>query len=113
MLYTASPDTQSQRTRYIPKDARSVKEVLTDLLTNLIVLPEDWDALDSEVRETIRQGTDVDTGLDRLVAHNLLTDYQANRVRAGTTFGLILGNYRVLERIGAGGMAVVFKGEHM
>src|SRR5439155_6716906 len=37
---------------------------------------------------------------------------QAARVRAGTTFGLILGNYRVLERLGAGGMAVVFKAEH-
>ena len=113
MMLTADLEPQSQRTRYIPKDARSVKDFLSDLLTNLIVLPEDWEALDRDLQETIRDGTNVDTALDRLVAHNLLTDYQANRVRAGTTFGLILGNYRVLERLGAGGMAVVFKGEHM
>ena len=29
--------------------------------------------------------------LNLLVDHNLLTPYQANRVRAGTTFGMILG----------------------
>ncbi len=113
MLITAGLESQSQRTRYIPKDARSISDLLADLLTGRILLPEDWEALDRDVQETIRDGNDVDTALDRLVAHNLLTDYQANRVRAGTTFGLVLGNYRVLERLGAGGMAVVFKGEHM
>src|SRR5262249_38056888 len=48
-----------------------------------------------------------------LVQHQLLTEYQAARIEAGTTFGLVLGNYRVLDRLGAGGMAVVFKAEHI
>src|SRR5205085_12626789 len=48
-----------------------------------------------------------------LVRHGLLTPYQAARVEAGTLFGLILGNYRILDRIGAGGMGVVFKAEHI
>ena len=51
--------------------------------------------------------------LPLLVKHNLLTDYQAARVDAGTTFALILGSYRVLDRIGAGGMGIVFKAEHI
>ena len=34
-------------------------------------------------------------------------------MRARHHVRLVLGNYRVLERLGAGGMAVVFKGEHM
>ena len=43
----------------------------------------------------------------------LLTEYQAARIDAGKTLGLILGNYRVLDRLGAGGMGVVFKAEHL
>src|SRR5207247_5220008 len=34
-------------------------------------------------------------------------------ISAVTTFGLILGNYRVLDRLGAGGMGVVFRAEHI
>jgi response regulator RpfG family c-di-GMP phosphodiesterase len=48
-----------------------------------------------------------------LVQAGLLTNYQLDRVMAGTTHGLILGNYRVLERLGSGSMGVVFLGEHM
>src|SRR5439155_7738705 len=50
--------------------------------------------------------------IDRLARHNLLTAYQAGRVKAGTVYGLVLGNYRVLDRVGAGGMGIVFKAEH-
>jgi response regulator RpfG family c-di-GMP phosphodiesterase len=48
-----------------------------------------------------------------LAAAGLLTDYQVDRVLAGTTHGLVLGNYRVLDRLGAGGMGVVFLAEHL
>src|SRR5207248_2885072 len=47
-----------------------------------------------------------------LVKANLLTQYQLDRVLAGTLHGLILGNYKVLERLGAGTMGVVFLAEH-
>jgi response regulator RpfG family c-di-GMP phosphodiesterase/serine/threonine protein kinase len=43
----------------------------------------------------------------------ILTDYQLDRVLSGSTHGMILGNYRVMERLGAGSMGVVFLGEHM
>jgi response regulator RpfG family c-di-GMP phosphodiesterase len=102
-----------QKTCYIPKDSRNARDMLSDLLTNLIVLPEDWEKLPAEIREQIEHAESSDAALDRLITHNLLTVYQANRVRAGTIFGMVLGNYRVLDRLGAGGMAVVFKGEHM
>jgi response regulator RpfG family c-di-GMP phosphodiesterase len=51
--------------------------------------------------------------LVQLVEQKLLTAYQADRIEKGETFGLILGNYRVLDRLGVGGMGVVFKAEHM
>jgi serine/threonine protein kinase len=47
-----------------------------------------------------------------LIQDQLLTRYQIERVMAGTTHGLVLGHYRVLDRLGAGAMGVVFLGEH-
>ncbi|MBV9124929.1 MAG: serine/threonine protein kinase [Planctomycetes bacterium] len=42
----------------------------------------------------------------------LVTAYQLRRLRTGATHGLVLGNYRVLDRLGAGAMAVVYRAEH-
>jgi len=47
-----------------------------------------------------------------LVRAGLLTSYQLDRVLAGTTHGLLLGNHRVLNRLGSGSMGVVFLAEH-
>jgi response regulator RpfG family c-di-GMP phosphodiesterase/serine/threonine protein kinase len=87
--------------------------VLEKLLETSIVLAEDWQALDARAREEIENSETEEDFLGRLVERDLLTPYQAARVNAGTTFGLVLGSYRVLDRIGAGGMAVVFKAEHV
>ncbi len=49
---------------------------------------------------------------EALRAAGLLTDFQLGRILNGQTHGLILGNYRVLDRIGGGTVGVVFLGEH-
>jgi len=48
-----------------------------------------------------------------LIQAGLLTAYQLDRVLSGNTYGLVLGNYRVMEKLGAGSMGVVFLGEHV
>lgn len=78
-----------------------------------LVLREDWETLAADVKASVADCRD-DEQLSRwLVQHNLLTEYQAARIVAGTTFGLVLGSYRVLSRLGAGGMGVVFLAEHL
>ena len=48
----------------------------------------------------------------QLVRAKQLTKYQAATVFQGKTKGLVFGEYKVLDRIGAGGMGVVLKAEH-
>lgn len=48
-----------------------------------------------------------------LVARKVLTRFQARMLLAGRTEGFFLGQYKILEPIGQGGMGRVFKAEHV
>jgi hypothetical protein len=47
-----------------------------------------------------------------LVEEGLLTRFQAQQVWAGKTRGLVLGQYHVLDKLGAGGFGQVYKARH-
>jgi response regulator RpfG family c-di-GMP phosphodiesterase len=87
--------------------------LLEELLVSNLILAEDWDQVPQNARDELRACTDSQVLLSRLVDQTLLTEYQGARIESGTTFGLILGNYRVLDRLGVGGMGVVFRAEHI
>src|SRR5262245_42787369 len=48
-----------------------------------------------------------------LIDADLLTSFQLDRVLAGQSHGLVLGNYRIQQQIGSGGMGLVYLGEHL
>ena len=86
----------------------SAGALLRRLLAQSLVPPEDLENLAAPNRDYVTASPDADALLDRLQQHQLLTSYQVGRVRSGKANGLILGNYRVLDRLGAGGMGVIY-----
>lgn len=90
-----------------------VQKTLEQLLESGILPRADWDALEPRARLELKGHHNLDRFLLRLVDHRLLTPYQAARLQSGQKGGLILGAYRLLDRLGAGTTSVVFRGEHL
>jgi serine/threonine-protein kinase len=62
--------------------------------------------------DTQAAGTDAAALADSLVSAGRLTRFQADAVLAGRLSELSIGNYIVVDRIGAGGMGTVYKARH-
>ncbi|HEY1068281.1 MAG TPA: serine/threonine-protein kinase, partial [Pirellulales bacterium] len=55
---------------------------------------------------------DVDSLAQRVVERGWLTEFQLSAVREGRASALRVGNYDLIDRLGAGGMGTVFKARH-
>jgi serine/threonine protein kinase len=92
---------------------RSGRSFLDQLIQHRLLDPSRVPAFLQQYRDRLDDLNDPAVIGEALVQVGLLTEYQLSRILAGTTHGLVLGPYRVLDRLGGGSVGVVFLGEHI
>ncbi len=97
----------------LAEHSADANSLLDSLLESSIIHPEEWNTLSRESLDRLRRIYLRQELLKELVALRLINNYQSDRIQANTRRGLVLGNYRVLDRIGSGGIGIVFEAEHI
>src|ERR1051325_11627954 len=82
----------------LPAKARAF---LDDLLRLRLVTPHSVAQFLGEHADFLHSYADPETLAAELIHRDLLTDYQLNRVVSGKTHGLVVGNHKILRRLGA------------
>ncbi len=87
----------------------SVSQFLQALADSELMSEADINSLNERTSETSGTADDL---AQELVAAARLTAFQSEALLTGNSPPLVLGNYVLLDRIGAGGMGQVFKARH-
>src|SRR5436189_4785334 len=71
------------------------------------------DHLDSWIKSNRTLPEQVHASAAKLVQDGMLTSFHAKHMLSGKYKGFVLGQYKMMDQIGAGGMGVIFLAEHL
>ncbi len=95
-----------------PKLPAAAQQLLGEALQAGLLSASDISQFLARLGERVPQLSTRDRTADALVHFGHLTPYQRLRLVSGQTHGLLLGNYRVLDRLGGGTVGTVFTAIH-
>ena len=95
-----------------PKLPAAAQQLLGEALHAGLMTSAEVAVFVSRVGDRIGQLTTREFAANALVHFEFLTPYQKLRLASGQTHGMILGNYRVLDRLGGGTVGTVFTAVH-
>jgi serine/threonine protein kinase len=89
-----------------------IRKMLGDLLGADLIDSREIDSFISNVGPKLSMLNSRDRAAAAMNQHGLLTAFQAERLVQGNLYGLVIGNYRVQDRLSAGTVGTVFKAIH-